>query len=1730
MTTAVAVAASTLMLSAPVEAAARATVVLDPDNDVAHVTWPAYGLVTELPLNIRLANEVKTRLQDNCKANVVLTRDNPNVPTVPVATRRAVAEAANPDLMVTVAFNALTGSPWGVQTDGGPRAYAPPEYAGFAAKFLNQVSAFTGRPSTLGVGTAPLSPWYPGYSGLPFPYAQIEALFLDHNYDHEVILDPEGRGFGYIADGVTAAIQDELVARGLSCSKYPSRPSADELARLRNLGYQNFLRYGADPVSMSTGNFVTSEALFELTGVGSQVVDTTLHYNAQSGLDSQVGTGWSFAYGSYVQLFDDDSAGVTLADGRSFLFESNGSGGFVGPSDAYATLRYDGATALVWTSASGDESMGFALDEDTGRAALTWTRDRQGNTIRLAYNGTGDLFPKLSAITDQAGQTVAVATNSQGRITAFTRPGGAVWKLGYSNDGDLVRLESPAGRVKGFGYDSAHRMTSETGADGVVWLRNTYDQQSRVVKQTTSMGYTRTLVFDDAAKTTTFTDATGAVTVYHWNDLKQVTKVVDALGGVTLTEYTNTALTAAEVTPTGAKTSYVYNQAGLPTKVTDPSGAVQTLEYNNSGDVVKATDQGGPDGADRSTAFEVNAQGLPTKVTNPDGTTVTSVYNANGDVTSVTDELGQTTTIAYDSRGNTTAVTDPTGATFSYTYDTANRLTSAKDPLGAVTSYAYDADDNLTKTTYADATWEAWEYDANAQVVKWTDQRGAVTAYQYDTELNLLATTAPDGGVTKYGYDKENRLVKITDPLGHATGYSLDALGRPKAITDGRGNTTKTAYDAAGRVTAETDAAGFTTSYARDARGLATQVTNPDGGVTTAAYDAAGRITAVTDPLGAVTSYGYDWRDQVVSVTDPDGGVVARAYDAAGRLTAETDQRGATTAYTLDGAGRVTAETDALGGVTAFAYDAAGNQVAVTDPNGNTSKAVYDALGRVTAETDGLGRTTQYALDAGGLVTAVTDPLGRKTLTEYDQAGRAVAVTDAGGHKTKLAYDLGGNLVGATDADGIVTRYGYDANGNLASVVENAVEGGPSTNQQNVTTKYGYDPRDLLATITDANGGVTAFEYGANGQVSKETDQIGRVTVYGWDLAGRLASETAATGVTANYTYDLSGNLTKRAYSTGKAETFAYDEVGNQTLAVNATGTVTTAYDLLRRVTTTTDAGGHTLAYGYDPAGNRTSLTLPGGEKLAYTLDAAGQTTAIDSQLGQVTVAYDAAGQPTAVTRGDGSVVTTSYTPTGQIASLTTVGAKAKQLASFAYTYTDTGLVASRTSQVDKDKPVTATYAYDPLGRLVADEGGALPSTYVYDAVGNRVQWTAPNDPSTVKKDDWIVQDNAYDAAGQLTQSVQTRRYCGKKTKIATTTNTWDLAGNLILSSTKTGTAKPNLMGYQYDEANHLTAYGEDLTLELEERSPSLTALEYKLAVKHAVTFTYDALGRVVNQDLKTEHVTWTHDGLDPVYAMDGKTPEIYLRDAYGELLGQQVGKKGTPEWYIQDALYSIVGTVEKGKLQTKDTDYTDYGIQLKDLNLRFGYSGERTDPEDNQVVHYYARTYQPTLATWVQADLYRGTLERPVTVQRHEFVGDNPSTFRDFLGYLISIIPTDLFDRAGIETGKKIQNQESPRQRSTTPYHLIDKIEIIKDNGEGGTTIRVTPTTQGRLTLFLFSPGSPRDLIAEYCGKVGNQYCTQQLIWQLQCHTAVVFKQSWNLDTQKTRKSYWETIFSGCN
>ena len=257
-------------------AASGAVVVLDTDDDDGRAVWPTGVTYGELDVNTRLAGEVKTRLERGCGTTVVLTRGAaPGV--VPRGQREQVALGAGADLMVTIAFNALSGTPWGFTSDdGGPIMHARAQDSGFAAGMLRRVQQFTGRPerasalrAVVTAQGAPGLPWYAEFGDLPFPYLHAETLFMDNNWDSVVI----GQRFDLIADGVYAGILDQLGALGKGCSAYPDVPPAEELSRLRNLGLQNFQEYGGDPVSLSTGNFATGEATVSLTGVGDQAAE-----------------------------------------------------------------------------------------------------------------------------------------------------------------------------------------------------------------------------------------------------------------------------------------------------------------------------------------------------------------------------------------------------------------------------------------------------------------------------------------------------------------------------------------------------------------------------------------------------------------------------------------------------------------------------------------------------------------------------------------------------------------------------------------------------------------------------------------------------------------------------------------------------------------------------------------------------------------------------------------------------------------------------------------------------------------------------------------------------------------------------------------------------------------------------------------------------------------------------------------------------------------------------------------------------------------------------------------------------------------------------------------------------------------------------------------------------------------------------------------------------------------
>ena len=128
----------------------------------------------------------------------------------------------------------------------------------------------------------------------------------------------------------------------------------------------------------------------------------------------------------------------------------------------------------------------------------------------------------------------------------------------------------------------------------------------------------------------------------------------------------------------------------------------------------------------------------------------------------------------------------------------------------------------------------------------------------------------------------------------------------------------------------------------------------------------------------------------------------------------------------------------------------------------------YDARRRLIRKTDRNGGETSFAYDANNNRISRTDALGRTTQFEYDEENRLIRVIDARGNASTRAYDAVGRVVARTDALNNTTRFQYDAVGN--EIVRIDAEGVK-------TAEAIYSERDLLLSLRDAVGNVTATDY-----------------------------------------------------------------------------------------------------------------------------------------------------------------------------------------------------------------------------------------------------------------------------------------------------------------------------------------------------------------------------------------------------------------------------------------------------------------------------------------------------------------------------------------------------------------------------------------------------------------------------------------------------------------------------
>lgn len=272
--------------------------------------------------------------------------------------------------------------------------------------------------------------------------------------------------------------------------------------------------------------------------------------------------------------------------------------------------------------------------------------------------------------------------------------------------------------------------------------------------------------------------------------------------------------------------------------------------------------------------------------------------------------------------------------------------------------------------------------------------------------------------------------------------------------------------------------------------------------------------------------------------------------------------------------------------------------------------------------------------------------------------------------------------------------------------------------------------------------------------------------------------------------YDNLNRLVSRSYpTTADNVSFSYDLLSRRTAAnyTNASYNISFVYDNAGRLTSTV-AGGKTLTYQYDAAGNRTRTTWPEATPFYVTTDFdALNRPSVIKELGSVnlaTYAYDDLSRRATVTLGNGTITTYGYSTQGALSSLTQnlTGTaqdntwtynrnQAQEINSHSWSnnlyqwtgytngvrnYTANGLnqyTAAAGATISHDANgnlsgdgtwsytydtdnrlktanktgLSATLAYDPVGRLRQSVIGATTTNLLYDGVDLLAEYNAAN-------------------------------------------------------------------------------------------------------------------------------------------------------------------------------------------------------------------------------------------------------------------------------------------------------------------------------------------------------------------------------------------------------------------
>ena len=592
-----------------------------------------------------------------------------------------------------------------------------------------------------------------------------------------------------------------------------------------------------------------------------------------------------------------------------------------------------------------------------------------------------------------------------------------------------------------------------------------------------------------------------------------------------------------------------------------------------------------------------------------------------------------------------------------------------------------------------------------------------------------------------------------------------------------------------------------------------TRIIDPAGNTVTINYDSQYRVVSVTDAIGQVTTLSYELSSdplKVTKVTDPFGRSAVLTYNSQNQLASITDPLGIVSQFSYGDSDFINTLTTPYG-VTQFTTGVApgsdpvggiNRSLEATDPLGGTEHLEFRFYDPTQSGVYG----TSFYWSKRAWATAPADPTAAFLINWMlnDHISLGIRHYQQLPNESRVSYSYA-STTGQITQDGF-TSGEPDFIGLAAQITKTLDDGSVQL------TQFQYDEMGHPTKITDPANRVTSLVYDATGidlleihNVSDNNALIGRFTYNNQHLP---LTYTDASGQVTTYTYNSKGKLLMSTDAEGETTNYTYDSQSYLTTITGPLAGATTGFthDKFGRTQSITDSQGYVLTFTYDALDHPTQVTYPDGTFDQVTYSNLDPVRYQDREGRAWQAAYDPLRRPLMYIDPLGNSTSLTWCTCGDLSQLTDANGNISS-----WQRDITSRVISRTYADGS----TVTYRYGPMsGRLISStDPNGQTANFQYAVDNNLLQMSFSNAEVPT-------------AAISYTYDPNYNRVAGMQDGIGVTTYSYNSPGTL-------GALRVASVSGPWNNSS--------------------------------VTYSYDALGRVLGRMVDGAATGWAYDSLGRV-------------------------------------------------------------------------------------------------------------------------------------------------------------------------------------------------------------------------------------------------------------------------